>query len=30
VTVPFHGGVLHEQGEPMTNAEQLEQDKGRE
>ncbi len=29
VTVPFHGGVLHETGEPMTNAEQLEADKGR-
>ncbi len=25
VNVPFHGGVLHEQGEPMTNAEQLAQ-----
>ncbi len=24
VNVPFHGGVLHEQGQPMTNAEQLE------
>jgi ubiquinol-cytochrome c reductase cytochrome b subunit len=25
VNVPFHGGVLHEQGQPMTNAEQLAQ-----
>lgn len=25
VNVPFHGGVLHEQGEPMTNAEQIAQ-----
>ncbi len=24
VNVPFHGGVLHEQGQPMTNAEQIE------
>ena len=25
VNVPFHGGVLHESGEPMTNREQLEE-----
>jgi len=25
VNVPFHGGVLHEEGQPMTNAEQLEE-----
>lgn len=25
VNVPFHGGVLHERGEPMTNAEQIAQ-----
>lgn len=25
VNVPFHGGVLHEEGQPMTNKEQLEE-----